>query len=396
MSKRQRRRARNTGCVYPRKRPDGSLAGYWFKFYQDGEQIVRNANTMDRQEAEDQLAIALGNKAQGERVTRRVLTLGDAVTNIENAAKAEGRDVNYVYEKYLLPYFKPQTPMTGIRTPKIRQYIAERQAAGASNATINRELEALQRAFTLAIEDGMLNGKPHVPFLPEDNVRTGFFERQEFEAVRVALGNECLQDVVTFGYITGWRLHEVLGLRWRNVDFEAGEVRLDVGSTKNGDGRVFPFDVDPEVRQVLERRQKAHQVLTKKQQKKVLTFTTKSDAEALAKRQAEAFVFTRKSGEKVNSFYKRWWTACRAAGIPDRIVERVLLGGQVKKQAHPGRIFHDFRRTAVRNLVNAGVPERVAMQITGHKTRSIFDRYHIVSPEDLREAVRKAARARGN
>ena len=132
--------------------------------------------------------------------------------------------------------------MTSPARTEQRRRVPERSrtSAGASNAEINRELTILKRMFSLAFQAGKLLHKPHIPLLREDNVRTGFFEPDQFASVYEHLP-AAIRPVIEFAYITGWRIpSEVLTLQWRNVDFKAGEVRLDPGSTKNRDGRVFP------------------------------------------------------------------------------------------------------------------------------------------------------------
>lgn len=162
---------------------------------------------------------------------------------------------------------------------------------------------------------------------------------------------------MTFAYCTGWRTpSEVLPLTWAQVDFAAGVVRLEPGTTKNREGRTFPFAVLPQLEAVL-RTQREYTTAVERRLGCVIPW-----------------VFHRE-GQRLKGFRRAWLSACRRAGLV-------------------GMIPHDFRRTAVRNLVRAGVPERVAMQLTGHKTRSVFDRYDIVNEADLREAVAKlAARA---
>ena len=233
-----------------------------------------------------------------------------------------------------------------------------RPIAGASNAEINRELALLKRMFTLAIQGGTLLYRPHIPMLREDNVRVGFFEREQFESTLANLPAE-IQPIIEFAYITGWRIaSEVLPLEWRRVDFAGGEVRLDPGTTKNRDGRVFPMT--RELRRVLETQHAEH--LRLKQAGVIVPWVF------------YRMVAEGRGGEKkpqpIVRFNKAWKAACLKAGCP-------------------GRIPHDLRRTAIRNLVRAGVPERVAMKMTGHKTPSVFQRYNIVSDGDLREAARK-------
>lgn len=121
-------------------------------------------------------------------------------------------------------------------------------AAGA-NASINLELANLKRIYTLAMQAGKVLQRPHVPMLKEDNVRTGFFERAQFEGVRARL-KPPLAQAVTLAYYTGWRVpSEVLTLEWHQVDRKACVIRLEPGTTKNRDGRRFTYGELTEVRE---------------------------------------------------------------------------------------------------------------------------------------------------
>jgi integrase len=96
----------------------------------------------------------------------------------------------------------------------------------------------------------------------------------------------------------------------------------------------------------------------------------------------------KRAGERRRDYRKAWATACLKAGLA---TVEVISEKPRKVKIRPLKIRHDLRRTAVRNMVNNGVVERVAMTVSGHKTRSVFDRYHIVSPEDLKDVARKLA-----
>ena len=184
--------------------------------------------------------------------------------------------------------------------------------------------------------------------LPENNTRQGFFERPDLEAVVAALPGY-LQDFTRFAYLTGWRKGEIIPLKWTDVDPDAGAIRLRPEAAKTGRGRTVMLEGD--LAELIDRRCAAR-------------LFEKNGHVRLA-----TLVFHR-DGEPVGDFRKARATACQAAGVPHKL-------------------FHDLRRTAARNMVRAGVPERVAMAVTGHLTRSMFDRYNIVSEDDLRMAAQK-------
>jgi integrase len=141
----------------------------------------------------------------------------------------------------------------------VSDYVVRRKAArkaddgteipGATNGTINRELAALKRSLTLAVQRRKILTRPYIPLLAENNARQGLFEPEQLTAVLRHLP-EAIRPVATFAYLTGWRLSEIINLTWRQVDFGAATVRLEPGTTKNRAGRMFPFT--PELRALLE------------------------------------------------------------------------------------------------------------------------------------------------
>jgi integrase len=200
-------------------------------------------------------------------------------------------------------------------------------------------------------------------------VRSGFFEKPDLDALLAELP-EPLRPLITFLHLTGWRSGEATGLTWSQVDFGAGMLRLEPGTTKNSEGRTFPFAVLPDLKALLDRQRE---------------MTTAAERRLGA---IIPFVFHRQ-GQRIGDFHKTWYAAIdRAAYRGEGALRQLVRPGLV---ADGGRLVHDLRRTAVRNLVRAGVSEHTAMKLTGHKTRSVFDRYDIVDERDLAAGVTKLA-----
>jgi integrase len=310
------------------------------------------------------LRLKEGDTAKGIPVTSQVgrIKYDEARDDLFAFHTANGRDTKKLearIKKHLTPFFKDKK-MTDIGVSVINAYVAKRRKdhPTPANATINRELAWLKHMFRLAVDAGKLMTRPKITLLVENNARQGFFEHAQYESVLRHLPDD-LRPVVRFAYITGWRVKsEVLTREWRHVDLKTGEVRLEPGTTKNKEGRTFPFT--RELRTLLEAQHAEHERLKKRG--KVVPW-----------------VFFRMvaNGRRgplrplpIKSFNKAFSTACRKAGCP-------------------GRILHDFRRTAVRNLELAGVPRSVAMKLTGHLTESVYRRYAIADQRDLRVAVER-------
>jgi integrase len=287
------------------------------------------------------------------------LTVAELLDSLVLDYKVNRKDVAWcelLVRVHLKPYFGGMLAAK-LGTDHTRKYIAHCQAEGLANATINRHLALLRRAFNLGAKDDppKVERAPYIPTLQENNTRAGFFTDAEYTAMLRELP-EHLKPILTFGYYTGCRRGEILSLHWSQVDLDNRLVRLEPGTTKNKQARSIPLELTPQLYESLKMQRAIRE----------------------ARHPGSPWVFFyHDSGEPVRDIRGAWEAASKAAGLWD------------KESGRATRLFHDLRRTGVRNLVRAGVSEKVAMRISGHLTRAVFDRYDITSEADLKDAGRK-------
>jgi integrase len=252
--------------------------------------------------------------------------------------------------------YGPKNPgprVSEIRPKTSSDFIRKRQDQGVGDAIINRSLACLRRMLRIACyDDEVIQKVPKVHFLSEPAARKGFVEIPKFNDLLALLPTH-LKPLILFLYYCGVRGGEAKQIEWPQVDLDRRLIRLEEEQTKGDEARYAPL---PSELVMLLR--------------------------AIEPKTGKVFDDTNLRVE--------WQKACAACGLGTRTLMQPKDENGYPWYRYEGLSIHDLRRSAVRNLVTiAGVPEKTAMRISGHKTRAVFDRYHIVSTADITDAMSK-------
>ena len=337
-------RTRGSGSLFRQK----TSRVWWVKYYRSGRYFRESTHTTDRAKAKKFLSKRLAEIATGTFNGLEVerVTIAELADGFLRDYKVNGRrsldDVEARWRLHIQPFFGGLKAVN-VTSDLLARYVDERQKAGAASSTINSELAALKRMFRLGLASTppKVYRVPAFPHLAEDNVRTGFLEDGQYR--KLVEGSDLwFRAMVEVGRTYGWRISELREMKVSQVNLLNRTIRLEPGTTKNGEGREVSMT-------------KAVYGLL---------------AGCIISKDADEYVFTRPDGKRVKDFREQWRNACVTAGVPNLL-------------------FHDLRRTAARNLRRAGVAEGVIMKIGGWRTRSVFERYAIVAQSDIKDAMLK-------
>lgn len=318
----------------------------WIAYCQDGREVREPAKSKAHAVARDLLRKRLGEQQAGTLLSREAqkLTVREALALLIRDYERRGRRSLRAVRGHVGAW---AAVMGDLEVAKLDFPLLEAQAQdwveeGVAAATINRRMASLRKAVRLAVRHKLAASRIEVPHLEERAPRDGFLSPADFVALASHLPDDGLRLFVRFLYATGMRIGEARQLEWRDVDGTV--LRIRGATTKNGAARTLPLAGA------------VAEIIAEARQRRLLSCPN---------------IFHR-DGQAIGLFRKTWLTATKAAG-------------------HTGLLVHDLRRSAVRNLIRSGVPERVAMGVTGHKTRAVFDRYNIVSAADLDAGLQTVA-----
>jgi integrase len=356
------------GSIYRRKFKDkngNTKEGktFWIRYQHNGKPVYESAKSTKWADAANLLKLREGEIASGKPPgnTFDKVMFSELVECIKEDYKLKSQ--KRPRTKHLESYFEGMRAVD-ITTQKIKAYINHRIDEGAANATIKLELSALKRMFNLGAQETppKVDRVPHIPNIEIQNVKQGYFEDDDYYKIVENLP-DYMKGPVMYAYWTGWRDNQIRSLTWDMVDIDKRLVMAPGRITKNKKPHTIYMN-DPLLEIIRDR---------------------------FSKRNLGCPYVFHLNGQQIKDFRYAWNEACRKVGLG---YGYKTTKKYVEKWKHlgAGPTFHDFRRTAVRNLIRSGVTENVAMKITGHKTRSVFDRYNIVTSEDLRLAAEKQAK----
>ena len=349
------KRARGNGGVFQVK---GSRF-WWISYQLNGKTNRESSGELTKTAAAGKLKarlLAIGNgNFLGPRIEK--ITVDELYEDLVQDYRINGQAVEWaesVWNVHLKDFFSGMRA-ANLGSNQIAAYVEKRRKENTAPATVNRELALLRRAFSIAF-DAEPQKVSRIPkfrrFITSEkgNERRGFVEEPQYRKLMDAAGPLWLRGLMALAYNFGFRRGELLGnpkkgsepMRCSQVDLLAGTVTLYSGETKNDEGRTVALT------------EECRLLLTELRRGK----------------KPEDYLFTREKGEVIKDFRGTWDKLTEAAGVP-------------------GLLFHDFRRSSVRNMIRRGVPQKTARTVSGHKTDAVFSRYNIVSEDDIRDAARR-------